>query len=109
MATRIRDTAFIGTELKININIQPIDNITMDDYEFTVEMYCSPKRTLTIKKADAIRADANNYIVCIDTEMIGAGDLKCKVTANIPDGDFPDMFRTEVVAIDTGISIIKSL
>jgi hypothetical protein len=56
-----------------------------------------------------IRVDSNNYIVLVDTNEVGAGDLKCKVTAYIPDGDFPDELRTEVVNIDTGINIIKSL
>ena len=110
MATITQNNSpFLGTELKLNIHIEPIGSTTMDDYEFEVEVYCSPKKTIVIPKADAIKIDENNYVVLVDTNIVGAGDLKCKVTASVPDADFPDMMRTEVVAIDTGINIIKAL
>ena len=102
-------TPFLGTELKINVSIEPIGELTMDDYEFVVDMYCSPKKIATTHKVDAIRIDSDNYVVIVDTEVVGAGELKCKVTAQIPDGDFPDALRTEVVAINTGINIIKAI
>lgn len=98
---------FLGTELKLNINIEPIGDITMDDYDFFVDAYCSVKRIITVKKEDAIRIDENNYVILIDTALTGAGDLKCKITAHIPDEDFDDGFRTEVVGLTTGITIIK--
>ena len=81
----------------------------MDDYNFEVEVYCSPKRPIIIPKANAIRIDSDNYVVLVDTNVVGAGDLKCKVTAQVPDGDFQDLLRTEVVCIDTGINIIKAI
>jgi hypothetical protein len=109
MASTINESPFIGTELKLNIHIEPIGDTTMDDYNFEVEVYCSPKRPIIIPKANAIRIDSDNYVVLVDTNVVGAGDLKCKVTAQVPDGDFPDMLRTEVVCIDTGINIIKAI
>lgn len=108
MAT-INESPFIGTELKLNIHIEPIGDTTMDDYDFEVEVYCSIKRVLTIKKKDAIRIDKNNYIIIVDTNKTGAGDLKCKLTAHMPDGDFIDGLRTEVVGINTGIKIVKQI
>lgn len=107
MATMKNESPFIGTELKLNINIEPMGSMTMDDFDFEVEVYCSIKRVITIQKKDAIRVDQNNYMVLVDTSETGAGDLKCKVTAHIPDGDFNDGLRTEVVAVSTGITIIK--
>ena len=100
---------FLGTELKLNVNIEPIGSVTMDEYDFEIEVYCSPKRTISINKEEAIRVDANNYIVLVDTEVIGAGDLKCKVKAEIPDADFDDRRRTEIVAVETGIQIVKTI
>lgn len=102
-------TPFLGTELKINVNIAPIGDVTMDDYDFMVEMYCSPKKVVTTTKAEAIRIDNSNYVVIVDTNEVGAGELKCKVTAQVPDGDFPDALRTEVVAINTDITIVKAI
>lgn len=103
------DDVFIGTELKINVNIAPIDGVSMDDYDFEVEFYCSTKKILVFKKADAIRIDNSNYMFCIDTNQLSSGNLKCKVTAFIPDGDFEDLLRTEVQKIDTGINIVKAI
>lgn len=107
--TTYTNNIFIGTELKLNINIEPIGSTTMDNYDFEVEVYCSIKRIVTIQKKDAIRIDESNYVVLVDTKETGAGDLKCRVTAHIPDDDFADGFRTEVVGLDTGINIIKQI
>ena len=99
---------FLGTELKLNINIEPIDNTSMDDYDFTVDVYCSPQKSITITKNDAIRIDKNNYIILVDTTQLGTGNIKCKVTAYIPDEDFANDFtRTEVVCINTNIKIVE--
>lgn len=100
---------FLGTELKLNINIEPIGDVTTDDYDFEVEIYCSSKKVVDITKKEAIRVDSNNYIILIDTNVVGAGDLKCKVIAHIPDSDFADGLRTEISIIDTGINIVKPL
>jgi hypothetical protein len=102
---------FLGTEIKLNIHIDPIGELTMVDYDFTVEAYCSAKKSLIINKTQAKPVDNSNsdYIIMIDTSEIGTGNLKCKVTAYIPDGDFEDEERTEVSIIDTGIEIVKSI
>lgn len=109
MENGVNNNPFIGTELKLNVNIEPMGELTMDSYDFEVEVYCSPKKTIVTPKSNMIRTDENNYIVLVDTAIVGAGDLKIKVTAYIPDADFPDMLRTEVVAIDTGINIVKAI
>ena len=102
------ETIGLGTELKLNINIEPIGEITMDDYDFEVDIYCSLKRVQTITKREAIRVDSDNYILCVDSSLLGHGELKAKVTAFIPDTDFEDNYRTEVVYITTIYSIIKN-
>ena len=100
---------FLGTELKLNINIEPMGEFTMDDYDWSVEVYCSAKRVIVTKKEDAIRIDSNNYVILVDSSELGAGDVKCKITAYVPDFDFPDTLRTEVSMIDTGINVIKTM
>lgn len=109
MAIMKNESLFIGTELKLNINIEPIGDVTMEDYDWQVDVYCSTKRIVTIPKTDAIKVDSSNYIIRVNTEELGAGELKCKVTAHIPDADFEDGIRNEIAAIDTGITIIKAL
>lgn len=109
MATMINDLVFLGTELKLSVKIDQIGDYSMDDYDFTVEAYCSPKKTISCKKEELIRVDQDNYIILIDTEVLGAGTIKAKIIAEIPDGDFSDGLRTEVKIIDTGINIVKTL
>ena len=100
----INNEVFIGTELKLNVNINPFGTVTMDDYDFIVEI--STQRTsCEFKKSQLLRQDENNYVVLLDSKKLGLGVLKCKVTAYVPDTDFPDGIRTEVLSIDTGIII----
>lgn len=98
----------IGTEMKLNISVDPIGSTTMDTYDFVAEVFCSPSKVITIPKEEAIRVDANNYIVLVDTTALGVGKVKVKLTAAIPDNDFSDGFRTEISIVDTGINIVKS-
>lgn len=67
------------------------------------------KRILNIPKSECIKIDKDNYVILVDTSLLGAGDIKAKVIANIPDFDFPDTVRTEVVALDLGITVLKML
>jgi len=102
------NSVFIGTELKLNLHIEPINNITMDDFDFEVEVFTSTKKVATITKAECKREDESNYIMFIDTDELGVGEIKCKVTAHIPDADFvDDGFRDEVLGINTGIFVTK--
>lgn len=103
------EDVFIGTELKLNVHIDRIENITMDDYDFSVDLYCSPKNTINIPKSKAVRIDSENYIVLLDTTLVGAGSLKAKITSYIPDDDFDDGYRTVVIMMNTNINIVKSL
>lgn len=99
----------LGSEIKLNLNIQPVGGYTMDDYKFVAEVYCKAKKSVVVEKEQSIRIDNNNYLLPIDTQDLGHGVIKVKVTAYIPDKDFADDLRTEVVFIETGIEIIKSL
>ena len=100
---------FLGTELKLNVNIEPMGELTMEDYDFSVDIWTSMKRILNIPKSECIKIDKDNYVILVDTSLLGAGDIKAKVIANIPDFDFPDTVRTEVVALDLGITVLKML
>ena len=105
----MKSNIFTGTEIKLNVSIEPIGGLTMDEYDFKVDVFCSNSKVVSVKKDDAIRVDEKNYIVLVDTNIVGQGRLRCKITAELPDDDFADGYRTEIAIIDTGIDIIKSL
>lgn len=96
-----------GTELKINVHVEPIDGYTMDDYGFTCRFYIYTNRYVEVKKEDMVRLDESNYVACIDSRKIGVGTVKMRITAQIPDSDFQDGFRTEVEEVCTGVAISK--
>lgn len=99
---------FLGTELKLNINIAPMGVVSMKDYDFNIDVYTqSSNKHLIIEKAETKEVDKDNYVVIIDTELVGAGRVMCKVTAYLPDGDFMGRDRKEIAVVDTGISIVK--
>lgn len=99
---------YLGSELKFNVHIEPIGNVSMSDYDFMVELFTGKSRTVTIKKEDALFVDKDNYKVKADTETLGIGRVIALVTCLIPDADFDDGVRTEILRIDTGIDIVKA-
>lgn len=106
------NSVFIGTELKLTLNISPIEGLTMSDYEWEVEVFTSSKRGIILKREDCVYLDDENYILLINSELLGIGEIKCKVTAYIPDEDFQnygdkDGIRKEVLGINTGVFITK--
>lgn len=106
------DKVIIGSELKLNINIEPIGGLTMDDYDFEAQLVvCGQfdKRSKTFSKAELIKQDPSNYVIAFNTSELGFGKVTCVVIAHLPDTDFSDGIRTEIVEIDTGIEIIRRI
>lgn len=98
----------LGTKLKLNIHLAPIDGMTFDNYDYTTEVFSNPKQRIVAAKSDTIRVDEENYLVRVDTNVTGVGILACRIIAQIPDGDFDDGYRTEVVVIITKINVVKT-
>lgn len=97
----------IGTQLKLNIHIDPIDNLHMSEYDFECKFFVFAKKSVTIKKEDMVQVDEDNYVAIVDTLPIGIGRLHLTLTAYIPDSDFPDTPRKEVSCVDTEIEIVN--
>ena len=97
----------IGTELKINLHIEPLDGWRMKDYDFHAEFFIYANRVEKVDKSAMIESDPDNYVALVDTARLGTGEIRVRLTAYIPDNDFPDGLRTEVVNMPTGITITK--
>lgn len=90
-----------GTQKKINIHIESINDLTMDDYDFTIKVYTRPPECIIVTKDEMMRIDPENYVALIDTSTLHSGELKVEITVNIPDADFPDGYRKEISKIIT--------
>lgn len=103
----IGDNSVKGTGIKINVNMEPIDGRHMEDVDFFAEVFSDGVlgRTETIRKEKATRVDADNYIVRVDTKVVGSGRYFVRLTAFIPDTDFDGGLRTEIRTCDTKIDI----
>lgn len=93
-----KDEIYIGTELKYLVEIGA-QGFSMDKDRFTVDIMRGPN-TIHFEKTDMEFDDNGNYYVCFDTLSLGTGVVTAKVTAYVPDTDYPDGFRTEVQRID---------
>lgn len=104
---------FLGTEIKLNIKIDPIENQTMDDFYWEVEAYTSSKKCVKLTSENAEHRIGNgddvSYIMIVDTSILGVGDILCRITVHLKDSQIGNETRKEVVIINPDITIINGI
>lgn len=98
---------YIGSEVPFNIYIEPIDGVSAKDYDFNVSVYTSPKRAIEVQKSDLIKVDDDNYIVLVNTALIGTGKIVFRIEALVPDMRFPDGDRREIQLVRSKYNVVK--
>ena len=96
------EAIFYGETPKYRLDIQA--DSPMSDFDFEVNLTCGDK-TLVVKKKDMRATEDGGYILCLDTQLLGAGVVKAVVCAYFPDNDFPDGVRKEIHVIAKPIVI----
>lgn len=86
---------FVGSDLKFALTIDT-PGFSMDDDDFEVTIL-GRSRNKTIKKEEMLLTGDSKWIFTYNTAEIGSGEHWMKVTAYVPDTDFDDGLRTEVV------------
>lgn len=99
----------MGSDIKINVHIEPIMGLSMQDFDFFVEFFCHANKVVKTEKSQCIREDADNYRITFNARDVGVGVVKYRITAFIPDGDFDDGVRTEVVEGRMDIAVTSEL
>lgn len=95
-------------EYKLNVHVEPIAGFHMDELSIKCVLFVYPNKAVEVNKGDMVKVDEDNYIIPLTAELVkivGRGQLKVKVIAEIPDSDFPDNFRTEISEICTSVVI----
>lgn len=92
----------VGTQVKFSISLTLPGGLTMDDIRFTVEFLIYSNRIQKTDKTDMKRINANNYVAVCDTDVVGRGEIKMRVTAYLPDGEAE---RKEIETISTRVVI----
>ena len=96
----------LGTKLKIGFTAEISgSNLTLDDVDFECEVVNNFGKGITIKKAETVRVDKDNRIVTIDSLLLGRGEYTMLLHLFVPDVDFEDGIRDEVVRLNTGIKV----
>jgi hypothetical protein len=100
---------YLGADFKFNLHIDPIYNQKMSEFDFSVEVYCSPTKSLTFAKEDLTKIDDDNYAVCGNTADLGLGTIKMMITATVSDPDIEDTTRTLIEGVNTGFMVVRQL
>lgn len=101
-------TAILGSDVKIEFSADLPDGLTMQDVDFTAIVYnvTAIDRKKQYPKSECILTDTGSYVVLVDTEDLGVGQLMLRVVFQIPDTDYPSGYRKEVVKINPYTRII---
>lgn len=104
------DKVFLGTEVKLNLTIDPIGENHMSEYDWEVTAWTNSRKHQNITSKDAYfyPGKPDSAIIEIDTAKLGIGQIKLKVTAKIPDVQSSGGCRTEVVILNTNIIIVDA-
>ncbi len=100
-------TYTIGSQIKILIAASLTDNLSLFDVDFDVVVYNDDKKDKKkdYAKKDCILTDEMDYVVLIDSDELGVGTYMVKLTVYIPDTDFPDGKRKEVIRINPNVKV----
>lgn len=98
----------IGTEFKLNVHMDPVDDVHLGDYgiDFTCSFYA--KEEVTLRKSQMIEIDEDNYVAPLDSTALGLGTVGFILDINIPDNHFADGLRREIVPIETKYKIVPT-
>lgn len=98
----------LGTEAKILLSVNRIEGYNAYEYEWHVDVYTNPRRKVRVSKYDCtpivpvVPAEQEDngtreFYVPVDTAELGVGEITADLVAYIPDTDFSDGLRTEIV------------
>lgn len=105
----MNDELILGTEATFLLTINKIGNYSAKDFGFDVELYTNPKKKVRLNKYDCIPdtdGSDGKFYVMIDTSELGVGEITADIIPYIPDTRYDDGLRTEIVRIETGVTII---
>lgn len=96
-----------GTEFKILVRIEPVGGIHMKDMRVSCVFYTRMDAPFTVSKEEMIYVDDDSYIALVDTTGMSSGVLRNRITCEVPDLDFNDGYRTEIVDVETGVTLYR--
>lgn len=99
----------LGSDFKMNVHMDNIDGYSMDDVDFKCVFYTKSSKKVVLPKDEMIPIRDSNYVSYVaplHSLDLGIGALKIVYEADIPDNDFDNALRHEIVPITTDIKIV---
>ena len=88
-----------GTDIEINVNMQPIGANTMSSVDWECVFFVGDS-SYTVTKSQCKRVDDDNFICPVETATLDRGVLQCRMIAEIPNNLFSDGSRTEIAEFE---------
>ena len=100
-------TYTVGSQIKIPLMIPMPEGVTLEDIDFSLTVYNDDKKDMqkAFAKEDCLLKDDGVCVVLVDSDDLGVGMYMAKVTLMLPDDDFPDGLRRDVMRINTNIKV----
>lgn len=108
------EVIYLGSEFKLKVHMDSIPviggatyDMGSDNINFTCTFYTnsSKKVTLTKSQMQPVTDDITTYVACLDSTTLGKGTLTVEYRVDVPDEEFDDDLRSEVVVIPTKLKI----
>lgn len=87
---------YLGEDIKLGFCIKPIDGMTLDDFNWSIKLWCNSNNVVSLKKSDTISKGNGKYVICINTEDYGVGVLQFRMDADVIDTDFENKIRKQI-------------
>ncbi|MGN0309182.1 MAG: hypothetical protein ACI4C3_01110 [Bacteroides sp.] len=97
--------AQIGTGYMVAVKIESVNDLQMQDYNFTLDFYVYPNRRQTLRKQDLVRIDMSSgadFYALVDSRKLGEGLLRCRATIMDPQSCWTGGSRPVVLDVSTG-------
>lgn len=92
----MKGSAYLGSEKKLAITIT-CQGFSMDTDPWKVTITNGCKQLVCDKDNNAVRDVHGQWYLLVDTDQLGIGKPKAIIDIDVPDTDFDDRYRHEVI------------
>lgn len=91
----VNEAGWDGSGYKYAIQMEA-DGFDMDADDWTVTVK-KGKKTIEFTKENSTQDSEGQWYICVDSTLLGTGTFEIVYDAFVPDDDFPDGIRHEVI------------
>lgn len=101
------DKYYVGTEFKCALTITS-EGFNMDEDPWVATVTCG-KNSITCKPSLGAISDEHGWKILVDSQVLGTGPYYLSVEIDVPDEDFADGYRHEVLKMEKPLCVVNKL